>query len=640
MHTLALDNETYLMTREAPAPKVVCTSYCDTALKPGLFVGGELLSFWRAVLEDDEIQIVGHNLAYDTTTISATYPELLPLIFEKYRKNLVTDTMLRQQIWDIAVGRASSENAVRYMSLENLVEIILEEKVEGKHGPDVWRLRYAELDGVPLEKWPRAAVEYAQNDALYTYRVWDAQNEVQEQIRYEHERTYIAFVLRLIEVYGMRTNAEAVAQCGAAQLAIKNELEPKLIEAGLVTVNRDGSTTKKTKPAQERVIAGCTKNNRPVPLTKTGMQMKRKDPSFTWEKNPKMVGTDKVASFLCGDPLMMDRVAYGNAEKILSTYVPVLRAGIDGPITTSFGIAATGRTTSKAPRKPQIGTNFQNAPRLGGVRECYYPRPGYVYLAADFSGAELHTLAQVCKNRLGYSELGERLRNGEDVHLTVASQFLGLSYEEALRGKEEKNEDVLNARQDAKPANFGFPGGMGANTFIVTQIKDREKLWEYDKVVALKTAWMRAFPEMNDYFELCKGELGPREDAVVELPFSKMLRRVRTFNQLCNSYFQSLAAVGALRALCETSRRCYTDPDSALFGSRICNFIHDEELLEVPDDGRLNVVSIELKELMEEQFNACTPDYPVEVEPVAMRYWSKKAYPIFNERGELTPWPE
>lgn len=640
MHTLALDNETYLMTREAPAPKVVCTSYCDAELKPGLIVRGDLFGFWRAVLEDDEIQIVGHNLAYDTTTIAATHPALLPLIFEKYHKNLVTDTMIRQQIWDIAVGRASSENAVRYMSLENLVEIILEEKIVGKHGPDVWRLRYAELDGVPLEKWPRAAVEYAQNDALYTYRVWDAQNEVQEQIRYEHERAYIAFVLRLVEIHGMRTNAEAVAQCEAAQLAIKNELEPKLIEAGLVIVNRDGSTTKKIKPAQERVIAGCLKNNRPVPLTKTGMQIKRKDPSFTWEKNPKMVSTDKVASFLCGDPLMMDRVRYTNAETMLTRYIPILKQGVSGPITTSFGIAATGRTTSKTPRKPQIGTNFQNPPREGGIRECHHPRSGHVYLAADFSGAEIMTLAQVCHDRLGYSVRGEKARAGYDVHLVIAADLLDVTYEEALEGKRNKNKTVLNARQDAKPINFGFPGGMGVATFINTQIKDREVLWEYDKVVRFKETWMKAFPEMGDYFELCKGELGPREDAVVELPFSKMLRRVWTFSQLCNSYFQSLAAAGALRALCETSRRCYTDPDSALFGSRICNFIHDEELLEVPDDGRLNAVAIELKELMEEQFNACTPDYPVEVEPVAMRYWSKKAYPVFNEEGELTPWPK
>jgi DNA polymerase I-like protein with 3'-5' exonuclease and polymerase domains len=635
-----MDNETYLITRLRPAPKVVCTSMWEGAGEVKLVAGRKNLQrCWEESLADDSVEIVGLNIAYDMCTIITTFPHLLEPVFKKYRKNLVTDVDVRQQIFDIAVGNAlSGENSKNY-SLAELVRLIFDESMPGKKGKNIWRLRYNELDGVPLNQWPREAIDYAKNDARQTWLVWAAQNEAQDKIRYEHERAYINFVLALIQNYGMRTNAEAVARCRAEHEKTIASLQPGLIECGLIALDKTGKTTKKAKPARDRIIAGCLAQGNEPPLTKTGMQRKRQDPSFTWRDEPKFVATDKVACLLSQDEMMLKRLQYANAEKTLSTYIPVVEAGIDGPVTTRFGIAATGRTTSRTPTLPQVGSNFQNAPRTGGIRECYYPREGKVFIAADVGGAELHTLAQKCKNTLGYSVLGDMLSNNQDPHLFVASKLLLTSFNDVVVRYRAGDSEAKKARQDAKAANFGFPGGMRERTFIINQIKQREKFWKYEDVVKLRNAWLDAFPEMREYFDHCKRELGPRGKATIEIPGTRMLRMVQSMPQCANSHFQGPAAGGALAALCEVSRRCYTVPNSALYRVRPCNFIHDEILGEA-DEDTAHDAALEMQNVMETEFTKFTPDYPVVVEPVLMRYWSKGAKQIFNEDGRLIPWPQ
>ena len=75
-------------------------------------------------------------------------------------------------------------------------------------------------------------------------------------------------------------------------------------------------------------------------------------------------------------------------------------------------------------------------------------------------------LAQVCLDVLGHSDLAEAIRSGQDLHLKLASQMLGVSYEEAKRRFDEGDAEVKEYRQQSKPANFGYRGGgMSAESF-------------------------------------------------------------------------------------------------------------------------------------------------------------------------------
>jgi hypothetical protein len=621
--TLAFDTETHLIERFKPLPRLVCATFAAGASPDDVLLltrGEQLRAFMSSALGDPAVKFVGHNVAYDFGVLGNAYPELLPAIFEAYQNNRITDTGIRQQLFDIAFGRVFAGDKLKSYSLAVLSELILDEVMAGKKGMvdegDPWRLRYSELDGVPLEDWPEAAVSYAKQDALTTWRIWHEQEEgARDYLRDDSFQTYAAFVLTLTASQGMRTDEEAVIKCAEHWENKKAELLPDLEAAGLIVKG-----VKKVAPAQEQIRTACEARGVEPPLTAKGK-----------------VSTDKVACLIAGDELMLKRAEYVTAEKMLSTYIPTLIEGVRGPIATRFQMAATGRTTSSAPGAPLVGTNLQNAPRKGGIRETFKPRDGKVYLSADFSGAELHTLAQACKLKLGYSTLGEALNRGDDVHLKVGAELLGISYEEAKTRKKDK--EVKESRQNAKAANFGFPGGMGNYTFRMTQLKQSEKFWTEEEARDLKAAWLQAFPEMVEYFEYNQQILGIEEECVIEIPYSRRLRKVSTFPSACNTWFQALAADGAKAALAEVTRLCYTVPSSALYDARPVNFVHDEVILEIADRAEVyQPAAVEFEKVMSDAFNRFTPDYPTSTEAVLMRVWSKNAEQAFDERGGLIPW--
>jgi hypothetical protein len=85
------------------------------------------------------------------------------------------------------------------------------------------------------------------------------------------------------------------------------------------------------------------------------------------------------------------------------------------------------------------------------------------------------------------------------------------------------------------------------------------------------------------------------------------------------------------------SRACYAESASVLYGSRICNMIHDELIVEVTDDESAHDKAIELGRLMVLGANEFLPDVPARVEPLLARCWSKKSKPVFKD-GRLVPW--
>lgn len=93
------------------------------------------------------------------------------------------------------------------------------------------------------------------------------------------------------------------------------------------------------------------------------------------------------------------------------------------------------------------------------LRECFLPRPGYIYSSEDFNSGESFTHAQSCIWLLGYSDLAMALLNDVDPHGAIAATTLGVSYEEYVRRKKEPL--FKSTRQGAKPITFGAPTGMG-----------------------------------------------------------------------------------------------------------------------------------------------------------------------------------
>jgi len=606
---VTVDSETFLIRPGRLAPPLVCVSWCD-GTRAELLHHSEAREFVEALLRGSDV-IVGHNIAFDMAVFAAKWPDLLPLIFSAYAADRVTDTMLREKLCHIALGvlrgfRAADDTPVKLgYSLGELAKRHLGRDLD----KTTWRTGYADLADVPLSAWPAGARDYAIEDARATYDVWaDQEPEGRPYLADEYRQARAAWWLHLASAWGLRTDPAAVARFRAQIESEIVEARKTCVAAGLVRPNG----TRDTKVAAKLVEQVCAEKNIDVPRTGKGA-----------------VSLSRGTCSDLGHPVLDAYARISSLGKQLSADVPLLARGSVRPIQARFDtLLETGRTSSSP--------NVQNMPRKGGMRECFVPRAGFVFAAADYSQMELRTVAQVCVSLFGFSRLGEALNAGIDPHLEMAARILGMSYDEAKRRQKGGDERVDDARQTAKVANFGFPGGLGAlrlvdfaRTIYGVEISQAD-------AVRLKQTWLASWPEFRSYFARV-GDICDALNPAIEQLFVGRTRGGVSYTEACNTLFQGLAADAAKAAGFAVSRACYVEPASPLFGSRIVNFVHDEIIIETPEKGAHEAAE-ELARVMVSGASVLMPDVPPSAEPVLMRRWSKKAKQIRDAQGRLIPW--
>jgi hypothetical protein len=281
---------------------------------------------------------------------------------------------------------------------------------------------------------------------------------------------------------------------------------------------------------------------------------------------------------------------------------------------------------------------------------------GVIYASADYDGLELRCMAEACICLVGFSNMAEALNAGRDVHTDLAASILGISYEDALARKKEK--EVDDARQASKVANFGFAGGLGAETLTLFARKTYKVHLTVPQAKELKAQWQNRWTEFRPYFALAKADV-ERGAPFVHL-FSNRMRGGLRYSQRCNSPFQGLGADATGAAAFLISRACYTPVACAacdgasngcvwcrpchgpgispLYGSRMGNYVHDEFLDECHEAWG-HEVAHELVRLMIRGASPYLPHVPPTAKPQLMRYWSKQAEPRYRD-GRLIPWPD
>jgi DNA polymerase-1 len=186
----------------------------------------------------------------------------------------------------------------------------------------------------------------------------------------------------------------------------------------------------------------------------------------------------------------------------------------------------------------------------------------------------------------------------------------------------------------SKAANFGYPGGLGARTFIDYAKASYKVTLSEQEAMRLRDSWFREWPEMRPYFERIAeitSDYGPRS---ITQHKSGRVRGGVSFTSAANSFFQGLAADAAKEAMWLITKACWLDRESPLFGSRMVAFIHDEFVLESPID-RASAAGDELARLMVLGAQKWIPDVPIIAEPKLMRNLDKGAETLRNEKGEL-----
>ena len=682
MNLVAFDTETHLIAPGLLTPKLVCVSYA-TPYRLGedgiatylhdRYTGTDLVESW---LMDEDTVLVGHNVAYDLGVLCARRPELLPLVFDAMDAGRIRDTKIRQELLDIASGRSTRNGATFALrngewvkaaySLAGLAGHYLgKDRFAEKTDSDAWRLRYAELEDVPLEQWPVEAVRYAKEDAEDTLAIFIAQGGLEKDQPTEVEQVRAAWALHLMSVWGVRTDETSVADLERRLLAEQARLRKRVIQAGILVskrvpeaeaeffdevVRRRKASKKDLQPGldgsspeieyEDGVAYVVTRTTVPMRWAKDSKKIEAYTQRYLTRRgmDVELTATGRVST--AKDTLkqtgshLLDLVADGGGvDKVLGTYVPVLKDGTSRPINARFNVLVnSSRTSCSEP-------NLQNLPsgrKVGGTRECFVPRDGFVYVSVDYDTLELRALAQVCLTLFGRSEMAAAINADRDLHSQVGATMLGMTYEDVEKGKKVKGSPAKTARDAAKVFNFGAPGGLGAASLVdyaragygvtISETQSRE----------MKAQWLRAWPEMVTYFEWINQAVGLGE-AVLRHPITGFVRGDVGYTDGCNHLFQHLAAQGAKRALYRAAREAYAEPDSPFYGSRPVVFVHDEIIAEVPE-ARAASASSRLAQIMCEEMAQLIPDVKITASPTLMRYWTKDAVETYDANGTLIPW--
>lgn len=697
---VGFDTETYRFTRHDKAPQLVCLSMAggpetwETLGKRGeMAVQGEDGN-WEAMWRHHDapgvfawalaggLRLVGHNTPYDVAVLLAASQGRqgaqtlsVDTVFDAIEQGRLIDTQVRANLLAIAHGTFTYEldpdtgSIARYA--DDLAACVrrhfdVDLRAE-KTDPNGWRQRYGELFDVPLDAWPLDAIDYAMMDAYWPIQLYWAQARYNDGIAdgrpfcaqdtgamVGEQREYAAdLALHLMSVWGLRADPERVVRTVTEweeDSALGRALGRRI---GVVRVkgrDKGKPDTVNKKALQALVVEAYARNGQVAPRTK---------PSKTYPQGQVSAKTDVLRDSL--DDTLNEYADSLQATNYLSKYVwgPVLAC--IGPLTSHpCVLVESGRTAWANPP-------LQQPPRKGFYRSCYVPREGWLYCTVDYDTAELCSLAQVCLWTVGSSRLGEVINAGQDPHLITAQSILAGSrdpgwmhatYDMMKLAHEEEggNGPVTDARQAAKPVNFGYPGGLGPLAFVayaysysLSYMKTRLR-FSIEEATALKEAWLAAYDEMPAYFRWVKMELD--HGHTLEQFVSGRIRHIDKVTKGFNTLFQGLTADGAKYAAWCLCMAAYTGraPKGApgpvrtaaetFYGCRPVLFLHDEILCEVPDDGYAHERAEAQATIMQWAMSRHTPDIRARAKPVLMRRWLKGAKQTYDAQGRLVPTEE
>jgi len=197
--------------------------------------------------------------------------------------------------------------------------------------------------------------------------------------------------------------------------------------------------------------------------------------------------------------------------------------------------------------------------------------------------------------------------------------------------------------------NFGFPGGLGARSMVAyaagQMSKAQHARWfgtsteeQLRSAQRIREIWFSTYPENRDYFRACAEMVDESTgEGTIRQLMSNRVRGGARFTSICNGFFQGRVADAMKEALFNLADECYSSAvGSVLYGSRPVMFLHDEPIVEHPDDATLTARAERQRQIVVEALCRWMPSIPCTSTAVAMRRWQKGAEPVYRD-GRLVP---
>ena len=312
---------------------------------------------------------------------------------------------------------------------------------------------------------------------------------------------------------------------------------------------------------------------------KLGLPIKKKTPSGTPSTD------EEVLSELALDyPLPKLLLESRQLAKLKGTYTDKLPKMVNaqtGRVHTSYAqaVAVTGRLASSDPNLQNIPVRTAEGRR---IRAAFIAPPGARIVSADYSQIELRIMAHLSED----AGLTEAFAHGEDVHRATAAEIFGVTPLEV----------GADQRRVAKVINFGLIYGMSA--FGLARQLDLERAAAQNYI----ERYFARYPGVAKYMERTRN--AAKMQGYVETVFGRRLwlpditaaqvgRRQGAERAAINAPMQGTAA--DLIKLAMIAVQDWIDREK--LKSRLIMQVHDELLLEVPDDELMRV-RVELPPLM------------------------------------------
>lgn len=325
-------------------------------------------------------------------------------------------------------------------------------------------------------------------------------------------------------------------------------------------------------------------------------------------------------------------------ETRTQAFLDIARRGPMPVMLNYYGAANTGRFSGGD------GTNPQNLPRGGALREAICPPEGYTLVACDSSQIEARTLAWFA----GQTDLVKAFANGEDIYSKFAS---------SVYGKPINKHEHPEERHVGKTCILGLGYGTGAaklqhalaNGFIKVNLPAAEcerivKLYrsQYDTIPRLWKDCQNAITNMYNGFNSTVGvavqlpvsgadhtvtlpngmklrypdlQCGTNERGYPEYSYQKKRFRARLYGgSLTENLIQSLARIIVSYQMCRIKQELDKTNKAKADGKirRVVHMVHDEVIVVVPDEEAQDV-----KAMMERVMSAppkWAPTLPVSCE--------------------------
>jgi len=612
IYTLDLETELFSTLDDYPPP-VVLSTYGEGEHYLSLNIEQEMKKHFLA-----GDTLVWHNAAFDMAVLYKHFPKLRALIFEAYDKGRIRCTLIRESLLHLSVvGHLRNSKSLAACVMRYFEVDISESKTD----ENAWRLKYGELIGVPLEEWPEAASEYALSDTKHGSDIYYRQEALANTDGYcsigtEDLQTYYDFVCSLMTDTGFLIDTDFVKNLRVELQSRMEEPLAALIKGGFATVNKKGKVSVAEKSLKEYLSSTY-----PSLITYS-------EPSKTFPEGQVSLASESLQEF--PSDIVLDALKeYKSCAKLLSTYVPNLLLG--PVIHPGFNVLVeSGRTSGHGHRvkdRPnrRPSENIQNLPKIGGIREAHIARPGNVLVSIDYSHIELDCLAQVTYELFGYSKMRDAINAGQDPHSQMGVQLLNLkeggslSYQEFIEGLKGSDKKYKQNRQNAKAANFGFPGGLGAARMVqYAKVSYGIKDMTLEKARELREVFLHTYPEVKELF--CWYTMQEESDGWSYSSSGRWRAKCGYCSGLNGLGLQSRSADGAKVAGIRLAKACKL---GSLKGCKLLGFCHDEYILEIPNDAKLEErIDIAMTEMLQGMAEIL-PDVKISLEASVMSNWTK-----------------